>query len=63
MSSVSVFTGHQQTEQPQTLYNATAVVMVAGALTVECEVAENDYKFSAHHRFEPGKWTRYEVYT
>lgn len=60
--NVSVYTTHEQTEQPAVIYRVTALTMVGGLLTVECDVEENGYTFSAHHRFERGKWTHFEAH-
>lgn len=35
--------------------------MIGGLLTIECEVAENGYWFSAFHRFAPGEWAHFSV--
>lgn len=59
--TVNVYTTHEQTEQPITVRNVRALVVVNGLLTVECEVAKEGYGYTAHHRYEADQWTHFEV--
>lgn len=61
LPSVYVYTGNSQHEQPMRINNVTALSMVDRLLLIECEKEESGYKFSAFHRFDPEKWTHYEV--
>lgn len=61
--NVSVYTTHEQTEQPAIVHYVTAISMSAGLLTVECEVTERGYSHTAYHRFEPGQWSHFEVHS
>lgn len=59
MINVSLYTGREQTEQPAIIHNVTAISVVDGLLTVECDVKEKGVSYSAHHRFEKGSWTHF----
>lgn len=61
MTRVTVYTTHQQTEQGIEHRHVTALVVVEGLLTIECEQKERNHSFSAFHRYERGEWTRFEV--
>lgn len=61
-SIVSIYTTHEQTEQPIFVRHVTALSECGGSLTIECAVYEDGYEFSAYHRFEPGQWTHFEMY-
>jgi hypothetical protein len=61
INTVEVFTTHEQTEQPIAVRGVTALTVVAGLLTIECDVEENGHTFTAHHRLEPGRWTHFSV--
>lgn len=58
---VLVYTTHTQTEQPQTINHVVALTTVDGLLTIECDVIENGYTFTGHHRFTDGEWEHFEV--
>lgn len=59
--NVSVYTTHEQSEQPAIVHHVTALVLVGGLLTIECDVVEKGHTFSAHHRFEEGQWAHFEA--
>ena len=60
--NVNVYTGHQQTEQPLTISGVSTLTVVADLLTIECKVDPDiGHAFYAHHRFERGQWTHFEV--
>jgi hypothetical protein len=61
-TSVSVYTTHDQTEQPLIIQHVTALSMVADCLFIEADAREKGYTYSAFHRFEPYEWTHYEAY-
>lgn len=56
-----VYTTQDQSEQPETIHGVTAVALTGGLLTMECDVIERGHSFSAFHRFEPGRWTRFTI--
>lgn len=59
--NVSVYTTHQQTEQPAIVHHVTALSLVGKVLLMECDVQERDHTYIASHRFEGDAWTRVEI--
>lgn len=62
MSTVSVYTTHDQTEQPQTIHHVTALSVVGdGLLTIEAEQDGGGTTFRGFHRFQPGEWAHFSM--
>lgn len=54
--TVSVYTTHNQTEQPLTIYKVMAITTVGGVLIVQQSTG-------GRHQFDPGQWTHFECLT